>query len=150
VAFAAVCYLIACPSQSLALLQERLRPAEAGTRERVAALLQDLDSDNFARREEAARALEQLGEAAEPALRRELSGPPALEVRRRAEGLLDTLERRPPRPERLRALRALQALEQIGTPEAVQLLAHLATGEPDALLTREAKASLQRLKRRRG
>jgi WD40 repeat protein len=148
VAFEAVRYLIACPSQSLALLKERLRPAEASTREQVAALLLDLDSDTFARREEAARALEQLGETAEPALRRALSGAPSLELRRRAEGLLDTLERRPPRPEHLRTLRALQVLEQIGTPEALQLLAHLATGEPDALLTREAKASLERLKRR--
>jgi WD40 repeat protein len=148
-AFEAVRYLGACPQQSLALLKERLRPAGAGTRERVSALLQDLDSDSFPRREEATRALEQLGEAAEPALRRALAGAPSLEVSRRAEGLLSTLERRPPSPERLRALRALQVLEQIGTPEAVQLLANFATGEPDALLTREAKASLERLKKRR-
>jgi hypothetical protein len=36
-------------------------------------------------------------------------------------------------------------LERIGTPEARQLLKRLATGAPGARLTREAKASLERL-----
>ena len=51
-------------------------------------------------------------------------------------------------PERLRMLRALEALERIGTPEARQLLHQLGQGAPEAWLTREAKAGLQRLTRR--
>jgi hypothetical protein len=39
-------------------------------------------------------------------------------------------------------------LEQIHTPEARQLLAELARGAPAARITREAKASLERLEKR--
>ena len=40
---------------------------------------------------------------------------------------------------------AVEVLEQAGTPEATQLLQALASGAPEALLTREARASWQRL-----
>ena len=39
-------------------------------------------------------------------------------------------------------------LEAIGSPDARQVLETLATGLPEARLTREAKAALQRLARR--
>ena len=42
-------------------------------------------------------------------------------------------------------LRALEVLERIGTPEARQILLSLAKGAPEAALTQEAKASLERL-----
>ena len=45
-------------------------------------------------------------------------------------------------------LRAVEVLERIGTPEARQVLAKLADGAPEARLTQEAKASLQRLAKR--
>ncbi len=48
----------------------------------------------------------------------------------------------------LAGLRAVEVLEYVGTFEARQLLAELAKEAKDARLTREAKASLQRLKRR--
>ena len=48
----------------------------------------------------------------------------------------------------LRGLRALHALEQIGTPDAQEQLRKLAGGAPEARLTREAKASLDRLAKR--
>jgi hypothetical protein len=53
-----------------------------------------------------------------------------------------------PSPALLRGLRAIAVLEQIGTPEAKQLLLNLAAGAPEARLTREAKAALGRLVRR--
>jgi hypothetical protein len=40
-------------------------------------------------------------------------------------------------------------LEQIGTPEAQKVLGALSRGVPGARLTREAKASLERLRRGR-
>ena len=47
----------------------------------------------------------------------------------------------------LRCFRAVAVLEQIGTPEAKQLLLNLSEGAPEARLTREAKAALGRLVR---
>jgi WD40 repeat protein len=47
----------------------------------------------------------------------------------------------------IRDLRALEVLEHVATPEARHLLQHLAKGLPHARLTREAKATLERLGR---
>jgi hypothetical protein len=51
-------------------------------------------------------------------------------------------------PGHLRALRGIEALEHLGTAEARQVLRAVADGLPEARLTQEAKASLQRLGRR--
>jgi hypothetical protein len=48
----------------------------------------------------------------------------------------------------LRPRRAVEVLERAGTAEARQLLEHLAEGEPEAFLTREARAALDRSARR--
>jgi hypothetical protein len=53
-------------------------------------------------------------------------------------------------PKRLRSLRGVEVLEYIGTPEARELLQSLANGAQDACLSREAKASLERLQKRMG
>ena len=44
-----------------------------------------------------------------------------------------------------RSQRAIEVLEYMRTPEARQLLKILAGGEPEAVATQEAKASLARL-----
>jgi hypothetical protein len=51
-------------------------------------------------------------------------------------------------PQRLRGLRVAVPLEMAGTPDAKRLLAELAGGCPEARLTREAKAALDRMKGR--
>jgi hypothetical protein len=61
---------------------------------------------------------------------------------------LKALDPGSPHSEFLRRLRAVAVLEHIGTPEARQVLENLAGGEPEARLTREAKASVARLSRR--
>jgi len=48
----------------------------------------------------------------------------------------------------LRQLREIQVLEHIGTPEAQEVLKKLAQGAPEARLTQEAKAALDRLSKR--
>jgi hypothetical protein len=65
---------------------------------------------------------------------------PSAEVRRRIEALMERIG-----PERIRPLRAIEVLEHIGTSEAEDLLKKLATGAPEARLTQEAQASLNRL-----
>jgi WD40 repeat protein len=51
----------------------------------------------------------------------------------------------PSEPERRRALRAVEVLEMLGTPEARELLAALAGGAKESLLTREARSAVERL-----
>jgi WD40 repeat protein len=65
-------------------------------------------------------------------------------VRQRAKKLLAALGW-PLSGEELRAIRAVEALELIGDSGSKKLLRALASGAPEALLTREAKASLARL-----
>jgi RNA polymerase sigma factor (sigma-70 family) len=143
----AVWMLTKAPGQAGTFLGERLRPLPATDARRLARLMADLDSDEFARREEATAELEQLEEGAESALRAALKEQPSPEVRRRAEQLLQKLAATARSSARLQAVRGLQALEYLGTPEARQVLQALAKGAPDARLTREAKAALERLAR---
>jgi RNA polymerase sigma factor (sigma-70 family) len=138
--------LASAPAQAVPWLRERLRPVKASVdARRLARLIGELDSDQFAVRGTALRELEGLGDLAEPALRRALAGRPSLETQRRLEGLLDKLQRQAPPPAALQALRALEVLERAGTPAARALLAELAKGAREARLTREARASLERL-----
>ena len=91
----------------------------------------------------AAQALEKLGSAAEPALRKAMKDQVSAEVRRQVDGLLEKLRSLP--PERLQTLRALEVLEGLDTPESRQLLEKLAAGPADAWPTKEAKAITKRL-----
>jgi RNA polymerase sigma factor (sigma-70 family) len=144
----AICTLAAAAEQSVPFLERHLRPVKIADEERLARLIADLDSDQFAVREQAARKLEQLREHAETALRQALKKSPSLEARRRMERLLGKLRELPLAPDLLRVLRAVEVFERIDAPEARQLLEKLAKGAAEARLTREAKASLQRLDRR--
>jgi hypothetical protein len=60
---------------------------------------------------------------------------------------LEQLLARPP-AERLRTIRALAVLEWTATPAAQRLLEALAQGVPEARLTQEARATLERRVRR--
>ena len=148
-AYEAICRLAASPTEMLDYLNKRLRPVARADTMRVARLIAELDSNRFAVREQAATELENLGETATAMCRKALEGEPSLELRRRLEKMLkkQEQERWAPSPERLRLLRALEALELAATPEAQRLLEKLASGVPDAYLTREAKAALERLTR---
>jgi RNA polymerase sigma factor (sigma-70 family) len=146
-AFDAIRKLSASPDQTVALLRDRVRPATPADPKRLARLLGDLDSDVFEVRRQAQSELEGLGELAETALRKALTGDPSLEVRQRVERLLDNLSGQAPPAERLRELRAVELLELISSSEARQLLQTLAEGAPEARLTREARSAVRRLPR---
>jgi hypothetical protein len=138
--------LLAVPEEALALCADHLQPAppnEIG-RGQVKQWLVELDSDSFARRDHAYRSLERLGPFAELALREALSGELSVEVRRRVGDLLGKLERGAPGPKELQLLRAVEVLEHLGSP-ARALVATLARGADEALLTQEARRALARM-----
>jgi hypothetical protein len=141
--YAAIWAFTRTPGRSFAFLREHLRPSQPVDDKVIAKLVLDLDSPTFAVRQEASAALAKLEEMAAADLRKVLAGQPSLELRRRVEQLLEQLESLP--AAQLQKLRAVEALERIGTPEAEELLRTLATGAAAARLTREARASLQRL-----
>ncbi len=131
--------------RTVPLLKERIKPEPAFPP--VARMVADLDDARFAVRQRATDELERMGKTAEDPLRQLLTNKPALEVRKRAERLLDRIERGVLPPEQQRSQRAVQILEQIGTPEALAVLRGLTAGAPESLLTREAKSALERLER---
>ncbi len=144
--------LAAAPADALPYLATKLQPAIRADPKRVDELIRDLDSDRFAERERASRELEKLGETATALCRKALADDLTAEARQRIEAFLkkQEQERLTPSPQRLRIVRALEALEFAGTPEARQLLEKLAGGVAEAIITREAKASLRPLKRQTG
>jgi hypothetical protein len=142
-AYQAQAKLTAAPQDTLAFLKQHLHPAVDLQDQRTSQMVADLDADDFAVREKAAKELEKLGETAELALRKALKGQPSLEPKRRMEQLLEKLLRL--RPERLQILRSLEVLERVDMPEARQLLAKLAGGAPGAWLTEQTKAINRRL-----
>jgi WD40 repeat protein len=147
-AFAAMRKLSAVPQQTLALLKDRMHPATPADPKQLARLLVDLQSDRFARRQQAQSELEGLGELAAPALRQALAANPPLDLRQRLERLLDTRSAPGPRTGVLRGFRAVELLEGIGSAEARELLKALASGASEARLTEEATSALQRLTKR--
>ncbi len=151
-AYRAIHRLAASPTETLPLLEKKLQPPVRPDPKRLARLIRDLDSDQFAVRDQAFKELAELGERAAAACRQALANPPSPEVRRSLEMLVEKQEQ--PRwalsAERLRLLQALEAVELAGTAEARQLLRRLADGDKELFLTREATAVQQRLSRQAG
>jgi RNA polymerase sigma factor (sigma-70 family) len=144
-AYRAIGQLAAQPGAAVPFLRERLRPVPPLDAPAVANRIADLDSDKPVIRQAATRALAGYGRRVEPALRRALAAAPPLELRQRIQRLLDGFADEP--TDELREGRAVAALEWAGTPAARALLAELAGGDPDAPLTRDARAALDRLGR---
>jgi hypothetical protein len=137
--------LAADPAAALALLKEKLRPAAAPDSVTLDRLVADLGSDNFRVRDKAFADLDRMGEAIVPELRQRTERAQTEESRRRITRLLEKHDPAAVGPDQLRRLRGLEFLEQLGTPEARQLLGTLAGGSPEARLTREAQDSVRRL-----
>jgi hypothetical protein len=136
--------LASSPTQALRLFNKELCPARGPPPGLADLLVRGLASDEYEARQRSEAGLKQLGEYAAASLRRATLNPD-LEVRLRAERLL-ALHFSPLRdPKRLREVRAVEVLERIGTREARELLESLASGHPDARLTREALSSLTRM-----
>ncbi len=150
-AYQSIRRLASSPTDSLPYLEKKLQPTASADAKRVAELIHDLDSDNFAVRDQAFKDLVKLGETATATCRKSLVGETSAERRNRLEALLEKLKlvqeqnRRSPTMQQLRILRAMEVLECAGTPKARQLLERLAGGTAEAFMTREAKAAAERL-----
>jgi len=142
-AYQAMAQMIEVPEHTVALLKERVRPVQSSDPDTVAKLLVQLDSDKFTERQEAAQALEKMGEGAAHLLTKALEGKVSLELHRRLEELLSKCDSTSALA--LQQHRAVATLEWIGTPAARALLRTLADGAPRARLTIEARAALKRL-----
>jgi RNA polymerase sigma factor (sigma-70 family) len=143
-AFQAQGRLLASPAEAVRLIAANVKPVGAADAKRVAALVADLDSAEFATRERAARELGEVGPPAAAALREALKKSESAEVRKRVAELLAKLERPILSPDEVRALRAVEVLEWVGGAEAREVLAALAKGDPGARLTQAAAAALRR------
>ncbi len=151
-AYRAVHRLASDPTGTATYLRDVLQPAAAPGAAEVTGLISRLDGDVFADREKATARLAEFGELVLPELRKALAARPSVEVKRRLEGLVEravAAEWDPPGA-RLREIRAVEALELAATADARRTLEYLAGGAPAARLTREARASLDRLARRQG
>jgi WD40 repeat protein len=144
----AIAALLRAPDRGVAFLAPRLRPVEGMDDKLLTRLIADLDADDFARREAAVGELAKLGPRVEQALRHAREGATA-EAKRSIDELLDRFELAVLPPGTLRVLRAVEVLEHVGTPEATRCLEALAKGTPEARETREARAALGRLAKRR-
>ena len=142
-AYQAVGTLILAGKESVTFFQQQL-PLSADV-QRIARLLTDLDNEKFAVREKASEELAKLGELTLPALQKTLAATLSAEVRLRVEALLEKLSTFT--PERLRLMRAIMVLEQIGSPEAKQLLETVSKDAEGTLLREDAKAALKRMQR---
>jgi WD40 repeat protein len=145
--------LVFAPEQAVPFLQQRLPIVPKTDSAPVRRLLADLDSDDFATRENATRELEKLGDAGVAALQRTLKEKPTPEVAMRVRRILEVIKN--PHRERterlsltgLQTLRGIEVLERVGTAEAKEVLRRIAGGEVSASPTREAQAALKRLAR---
>ncbi len=143
----AIWALIGAPDRTVPFIAEHLTPAPTIRRERTARLLADLDNDQFTVREAAFRELTHLGPLVQSDVEQALRHRPSPEARKRLEALLSDMTGLAHSPEDRQVARAVQVLERIGKPAARRLLVSLSGGAAEARLTREAKASLERLPR---
>jgi WD40 repeat protein len=132
--------LVFSPKQTMPFLTERLRLAAPAPPDTVAKLIAALDTDRFAERQKAVQALDALGESAEAALRKSLTGNLALEARQRVEQILTNRDK-----DTIRKIRAIEVLEQIGGTEARQVLKTMAEGAANPRLAEVARAAVIRL-----
>jgi WD40 repeat protein len=147
-AFQARWALVRVPDTTLAHFQKHLKPARPADPKHLQKLIADLDSQQFPVRSAANKELEELGDLAAGALRQVQTKNSSVELGRRLEALLSKLRGPVTRGELLRALRAAAILEDIASPQARKVLEGLAQGTPEARLTQEARAALQRLGKR--
>jgi hypothetical protein len=129
-----------------AFLKEKVRlPAPPDPKD-VAALVRQLDSTDFEKRDAASKELAKLGIEAEEALLRALQDSPSAELKRRVDELLALTHDKPLAATTVQQIRILRMLERRATPTAIELLRTVAKGPEDSPQTQQAKAALERIR----
>jgi hypothetical protein len=134
--------------QTVPFIKKRLTQLVPVDRQRVQALIADLNHEQFGRREKAGQALEKLGALCEPLLRAGLTKPPSTDARRRLEKLVEKAHAPVPSPDTVQVLRIVEALELANTLEARQVLKGLGQQTPGTSIAQQVDAALERLTRR--
>src|SRR5262249_1139587 len=124
--YRAICLLTLRPKEAIPFLKANLKAEPFKEMVRFKQLLVDLDDAKFTVRDKAMQELKTIGGKIAPLLRKALSENPSAQVKVQVEKLLPTLPPSPRTLADLRHLRAVQVLEQIGSPEAMQLMDALA------------------------
>jgi hypothetical protein len=145
--YEAMLQLLAASENFVPFAKERLTQAPRVNSQQMGRLIRNLDSRDFEERRQALKELEEMDYIAESALRKALRSNPSAEMRGNVKHLLEKLNVAKS-AEQLRKFRAIEVLEYIGDSSALSLLTELAKGDPDALLTKEAKSSLGRLQKK--
>jgi RNA polymerase sigma factor (sigma-70 family) len=135
----AIWSLTAAPKQAVPFVVERMQELSRVDARQIERSIADLDSPSFKVRDAAARQLLTFGKVAEPTLRQALDRGPSLEVSRRIQKLLQTVEAADP------WLRAMEVLEHIGSATARKALEQFAGQTVDASYRQEALAAAHRL-----
>jgi hypothetical protein len=137
------------PAKAMAFLRDHLHWA-AQIEDQARRLIRDLNDPQFKKRDQATLKLQHLGPAVIPILRQTLQENVAAESRARIQLIL---ERWPDRVESAtqfdprRVQVALGILERIGSAEARRIIEDLARGPAESIVTRDAKAAHERMKK---
>src|SRR5262249_7430076 len=135
-------------SQTVPFLTKRLPLLVPVDRQRVGALLTELNHDQIARRDKAQEELEKFGALCEPILQTAVQKPASMDARRRLERVLEKIRGPVPSSITLHALRIVEALECANTAESRETLEGLSHEVPPTCVADEAKAALERLSKR--
>jgi len=133
------------PDSWLKFLDARLEPLFT-MKQRLTALLLELESEKFNVRQRVSEEMEKLGELTIPFLEEKLQEQLTLETKRRIERVITRVT--PTDPEApsmfLRLWRTIEILEALATPSARATLLRMSRETPDARIRREAEAALAR------
>jgi len=135
------------PEAGVKLFQTKIKkagPVEKLDAAAIARLIRQLDDDDAGERDRASAALGKVARRIEAELRKARETTTSAEARRRLDRLLKTTEGVD--PEEVRVIRAVEVIERIASREAKTLLREYADGDEAALLTREARAVLKRMR----
>jgi len=144
--------LVEHASDAVAIIDRKLKPIVALESASVKQAIADLDHPQFAKREAAAKQLNEAGIQVLPALKAALGSSPSAERRQRLEVIIPAIESDAANPgsESRRRVRAVGVLERIGSLEARALLEKFATGAKSSSFTEAASSALIRLSLREG
>ncbi len=141
--------LVQNPETAMKLLSAKFTaPAPKPIDVDLPAVIRKFDAPAFADRQAAIKKVKELGPRAAPALQDAIRTTESVEVRARAEEMLEQMKAGPKThgagPD-LRAVRAIEALERIGTPAAKKLLEGWTQHVANPRIAGEAALALQRL-----